>query len=39
MDPDNSGVLIVDLQAQGGGMSADEVTRRLERDDEDCVIM
>jgi len=39
LDPDNEGVLIVNLSGQGGGMSADEMTKRLEKDDQSCVIM
>ena len=39
IDPHNAGVLIVHLDGQGGGMGTDEVTRRLERRNEDCIIM
>lgn len=40
LDPHNTGVLIVKLNTEGGdGMSSDEVTRRLEKDDEACVVM
>lgn len=42
MDPDNAGVLIVQLgegkSGRGRSIGADEVTRRLERQD-GCVIM
>jgi hypothetical protein len=38
LDPENSGVLIVKLTGEGGGMSADEVTRRLDSDDA-CIVM
>jgi len=38
LDPDNSGVLVVKLNGEGGGMSADEVTRRLDKG-ETCVVM
>jgi len=39
LDPHNAGVLIVRLNGQGGGMDLDEVTRRLERKDQECIIM
>jgi len=43
LDPDNSGVLIVQLNGQSTGrghtISPDEVSRRLERDSESCIIM
>jgi len=42
LDPQNAGVLIVELNGQRRGertMGADEITRRLERDDEQCIIM
>jgi hypothetical protein len=39
LDPRNAGVLIVRLDGQGKGMDPDEVTRRLERGNQDCVIM
>lgn len=38
IDPDNAGVLIVKLDARDG-MGADEINRRLERNDEGCVVM
>ncbi|CAE6479872.1 unnamed protein product [Rhizoctonia solani] len=39
VDPDNAGVLIVQLGGRGQrGMDPNEVTRRLERDDEQCVL-
>lgn len=42
LDPHNAGVLIVQLNgAQRGerGMGVDEIQRRLEKDDEQCIIM
>ncbi|KZV86585.1 DUF1771-domain-containing protein [Exidia glandulosa HHB12029] len=42
MDPHNAGVLVVDLggASQGGPqVGSDEITRRLENDREECVIM
>ena len=42
VDPDNAGVLIVQLGGRKSGrrtMGADEVTRRLEKSGEGCVIM
>jgi len=39
LDPNNAGVLIVRLDGQGRGMDPDEVTRRLERGNQDCIIM
>ncbi|KAF9501977.1 DUF1771-domain-containing protein [Pleurotus eryngii] len=46
LDPDNGGVLIVQLSAGGGaspgrkrGWGADEISRRIEKDDEGCTIM
>lgn len=37
LDPQNAGVLIVRLDGQGRGMDPEEVTRRLERGNRDCV--
>jgi hypothetical protein len=42
LDPNNAGVLIVQLNgAQRGerGMGADEISRRLEKDDGQCIAM
>ncbi|KAF8200863.1 hypothetical protein BJ912DRAFT_947450 [Pholiota molesta] len=41
LDPNNSGVLIVYLQPAPGqrGIGADEISRRLERNEEGCTIM
>ncbi|KAB5595180.1 Alpha-1,2-mannosyltransferase [Ceratobasidium theobromae] len=40
IDPRNEGILIVQLGGRGQrGMSPNEVTRRLERDDEQCVVI
>jgi hypothetical protein len=42
LDPNNAGVLIVQLNgAQRGerGMGVDEISRRLERKDEQCIVM
>ncbi|KDQ27813.1 hypothetical protein PLEOSDRAFT_1041528, partial [Pleurotus ostreatus PC15] len=46
LDPDNGGVLIVQLSAGGSaspgrnrGWGADEISRRIEKDDEGCTIM
>ncbi|KAH8828319.1 hypothetical protein DL96DRAFT_1602686 [Flagelloscypha sp. PMI_526] len=40
LDPHNSGVLIVEIGPDGGrGVDPEEVVRRLERNDEACVIM
>ncbi len=42
LDPNNAGVLIVQLNgAQRGerGMGADELSQRLEKDGEQCIIM
>ncbi|KAF8161050.1 hypothetical protein B0H34DRAFT_795892 [Crassisporium funariophilum] len=41
LDPNNTGVLIIHFGSRDGerGISADEISRRLERDDENCVIM
>jgi len=43
LDPDNSGVLIVHLSGTGRNrdlqIGADEITRRLENRDGECVIM
>lgn len=40
LDPTNAGVLIVDINGrERGGVRADEITRRLERDDGGCVLM
>lgn len=42
LDPNNAGVLIVQLNgAQRGerGMGADELSRRLENNDDQCIIM
>ena len=39
LDPHNAGVLIVRLDGQGKGMDPDEVTHRLERENESCVVM
>jgi len=40
LDPHNTGVLIVQLNApQSRGVGSDEIVRRLQRDDEGCVIM
>lgn len=42
LDPDNAGVLIVQLDGRGSGrrtIGADEVTRRLEKPGDGCVIM
>lgn len=42
LDPDNAGVLIVQLGGRKSGrrvIGVDEVTRRLERSGESCVIM
>jgi len=40
LDPHNEGVLIVDFAGERGrGLNADEVMRRLERQDGDCTIM
>ena len=43
LDPDNSGVLIVNLDGQPTGagpvLGVDEITRRLEDSDKGCVIM
>ncbi|THU95374.1 DUF1771-domain-containing protein [Dendrothele bispora CBS 962.96] len=40
LDPNNAGVLIVELNTRRDrGVSPDEIARRLDRDDERCVIM
>jgi len=39
LDPNNAGVLIVRLDGQGRGMDPDEITRRLEKGNQDCIIM
>jgi hypothetical protein len=39
LDPHNAGVLVVRLDGQGRGMDSDEVTRRLEKGDDACIIM
>lgn len=40
IDPHNAGVLVVQLGGRGErGMDPNEVTRRLERDDEQCIVM
>ncbi|KAJ7045429.1 cytoplasmic protein [Mycena alexandri] len=40
LDPHNAGVLVVQMGGnQGGGVSPDEITRRLDRDDQGCTIM
>ncbi|KAJ1304413.1 hypothetical protein OPQ81_005561 [Rhizoctonia solani] len=40
VDPNNAGVLVVQLGGRGQrGMDPNEVTRRLERNDEQCVVM
>ncbi|KAJ3571770.1 hypothetical protein NP233_g3545 [Leucocoprinus birnbaumii] len=40
LDPNNSGVLIVQLDSSTRrGVGADEITRRLERSDDGCIIM
>jgi DNA-nicking Smr family endonuclease len=39
LDSHNAGVLVVRLDGQGRGMDSDEVTRRLERGDDACIIM
>ena len=41
LDPQNAGVLIVMIEGASGqrGIGADEISRRLERDDEGCTIM
>ncbi|KAJ7132840.1 cytoplasmic protein [Mycena crocata] len=38
LDPDNAGVLVVQMGRQGG-VGPDEIARRLERDDQGCTIM
>jgi hypothetical protein len=44
LDPHNAGVLIVNLQGQAPGgareiMGADDISRGLERNDQQCVVM
>ena len=41
LDPQNAGVLVVMIEGASGqrGIGADEISRRLERDDEGCTIM
>ncbi|KAF9531590.1 hypothetical protein CPB83DRAFT_760935, partial [Crepidotus variabilis] len=40
LDPRNAGVLIVEINAGSGkGMGADEISRRLQRQDEGCIVM
>ena len=41
LDPHNAGVLVVEIEASSGhrGLGADEISRRLERKDESCIIM
>jgi len=42
LDPRNAGVLIVQLggaKTGQGGMGVDEIERRLEKKDEQCVVM
>jgi len=41
LDPQNSGVLVIEIDASSRqrGLGADEISRRLERDDEACIIM
>lgn len=40
LDPNNAGVLIVQLgSTTGRGVGADEITRRIERSDDSCIIM
>lgn len=39
IDPDNTGVLIVRLNRGRSRMGADEISRRIERNDEACAIM
>ncbi|TFK44655.1 hypothetical protein BDQ12DRAFT_593493, partial [Crucibulum laeve] len=41
LDPNNSGVLIVQMNSgnRGRGVGSDEISRRIERDDESCIIM
>jgi len=40
LDPHNAGVLVVQMgTGQGGTVGPDEITRRLERDDQGCTIM
>ncbi|KAK7472640.1 hypothetical protein VKT23_000753 [Stygiomarasmius scandens] len=40
LDPDNAGVLIVQLNTnRNRGVSPDEIARRIDRDDERCIVM
>ncbi|KAJ7783047.1 hypothetical protein B0H16DRAFT_1495155 [Mycena metata] len=39
LDPHNAGVLVVQMGGNQGGVSPDEIARRLERDDQGCTIM
>lgn len=41
LDPNNAGVLIVEINSNMGEHSVgpDEISRRLERNDESCIIM
>jgi len=40
LDPSNAGVLIVQINApKDKGVGADEIARRIDRDDEGCIIM
>jgi hypothetical protein len=40
LDPHNSGVLVMQINAgKDRGAQPDEITRRLEREDETCMIM
>jgi hypothetical protein len=41
LDEDNAGVLIVQINpgSRNRGVTPDEISRRIERDDERCIIM
>lgn len=40
IDPNNAGVLLVQINAgSNGGVGPEEISRRLERSDESCVVM
>ncbi|KAJ6609822.1 hypothetical protein B0H10DRAFT_2062625 [Mycena sp. CBHHK59/15] len=39
LDPHNAGVLVVRMGEREGGVGPEEITRRLERDDQGCTIM
>jgi hypothetical protein len=39
LDSYNAGVIIVHLDGHGRGMDPGEVTRQLERENKDCIIM